>query len=197
MNGTYDLQRIVSEELSSSGESAAWFGTPNPFRLAIKSLPIFIFSIPWTAFALFWVYAASGFSFPPDFSEGGFSYFPLFGLPFVIIGFVMFFSPLFQYFKAFRTIYIITNKTVKVLSTGRTKKVETYSPSDFKFFERKERSDGSGDIIFKNDVSVNSRGTRTVTPIGFFGVQQVRIVEQHLINLRQSVKPLSESNEPS
>ncbi len=186
MNQNYDVQQIAVNEVSSSGESVVWSGQPDPLRLAMKSVPVFIFAIPWTAFSLFWIYGASGFQFPPDFSEGGFSFFPLFGLPFVLVGLAMFFSPIYQYINAFRTTYIITNKTVRVLRSGRTKKVETYPGNDIQNIQRIERTDGSGDIIFKQDISYDNRGKTRMSPIGFYGIHNVRMVEQHLIGLRQS-----------
>lgn len=186
MKQEYDVQHIAANEVSSSGETVVWCGQPDPFRLAMKTVPVFIFAIPWTAFSLFWIYGASGFQFPPDFSEGGFSFFPLFGVPFVLIGFAMLLSPLYQYTKAFRMIYIVTNKTVRALTVGRTRKVETYSASDIQNIERTEKPDGSGDIIFKQEISYDNRGKTRMSPIGLYGIQNVRTVEQHLINLRHS-----------
>jgi hypothetical protein len=187
MNNSFDIQQIAVNEVSPDGESVLWFGQPNPVRLAITSLPIFIFAIPWTAFALFWMYGASGFKFPLDFSEGGFSFFPLFGVPFVLIGFAMLSSPLFAYTKAFRTIYIVTNKSLRIVTMGRAKKVERYTPADIGNVQRKEKADGSGDLVFRENISYDSSNKRRSTPVGFYGIQNVRTVEQHIVQLRQSL----------
>lgn len=188
MQNSIDLQQIAVNEVAPDGESVVWFGQPNPIRLALTALPVFIFGIPWTAFALFWMYGASGFKFPPDFSGDGFSYFPLFGIPFVLIGIAMLSSPLFTYTKAFRTVYIVTNKSIRILTTGRTKKVETFTANDIGKIERKEKPDGSGNLIFKYDVSYDSDQKRRVKPVGFYGISNVRSVEQHLVQLRQSIQ---------
>lgn len=188
MNAHYDIQQIANAETAPDGESVVWCGRPDPVRLALTSLPIFFFAIPWTAFALFWMYAASGFNFPPDFSDGGFSFFPLFGLPFVLIGFGMLAAPLFAYTKAYRTIYIVTRKTIRILTLGKTKKVETIAAQNIGRIERREKSDGSGDIIFKEDVTYDSRNKRKTTPVGFYGIPDVRNVEQHIIRLQESTK---------
>lgn len=186
MNGMNDIGQIAAAEAAASGESVVWCGQPDPYRFIVQSLPLFIFGIPWTAFAVFWVYAASGFTFPPDFSEGGFAFFPLFGLPFVLVGFGLLLSPAFQYVKAFKTLYIVTNRSARIVTLGRTKRVETFSGADLQQLQRKEKPDGSGDIIFQHRISYSSKGGRTVSPIGFFGVANVAIVEQHLASLRSS-----------
>lgn len=182
----YDVQQIAANEVAPEGESVAWCGRPNPIRMMRKMMPIVLFAIPWTAFSLFWVYAASGFQFFPDFSEGGFAFFPLFGVPFVLIGLGMFLSPVYQYVKAFRTIYIITDKTARIVVSGRTKKVNTYSRADIETIQRTEKKDGSGDLIFKNEISFFSKGGRRVNAIGFFGIQNVRSAEQYLTRIRDS-----------
>ena len=185
MSTSLDLQVLASNEVAPEGETVVWVGQPNPLRLAITTIPIFIFALPWTAFSLFWMYGASGFKFPPDFSDGGFSFFPLFGVPFVLIGFGMLSAPFFAYTKAFRTLYIVTDKSVRIVTLGRTKKVETYAAKDLGKIERREKADGSGDIILKYDISFESNNKRRATPVGFYGIPNVRSVEQHINQLRQ------------
>ena len=134
------------------------------------------------------MYGASGFQFPPDFSEEGFWFFPLFGLPFVLVGLAMLSAPLFAYTKAFRTMYIVTEKSVRIVTTGRTKKAERYTPADIGAIQRKEKSDGSGDLVFKLNIGYDSNNRRKITPMGFYGIPNVRVVEQHLVQLRQSIQ---------
>ena len=188
MQSPLDLQQIAVNEVAPDGESVLWFGRPNPVRLALTAFPIFIFAIPWTAFALFWMYGAAGFKFPPDFSGDAFSFFPLFGVPFVLIGIAMLSSPLFTYAKAFRTIYIVTNKSIRILTTGRTKKVETFTANDIGKIERKEKPNDSGDLVFKYDISYDSNQKRRAKPVGFYGIPNVKSVELHLVQLRQSMQ---------
>jgi len=192
MPETLDLQQIAVNETAPDGESIVWLGQPNPLSLALTTLPILIFAIPWTAFAMFWMYTASGFNFLPDFSKNHFSYFSLFGLPFVLTGLGMLCAPFFSYAKAFRVIYIVTDKSVRIITLGRKKKVETYTADDIGQIERKEKSDGSGNLIFKYDISYDSDNKRRATPIGFYGIPDVKTVEQHLVRLRRSVPVKSE-----
>ncbi|MBI2427366.1 MAG: hypothetical protein HYV29_00945 [Ignavibacteriales bacterium] len=188
MNNSFDLQQIATSEIAPEGESLLWCGQPDPIRLAMTTLPVFIFAIPWTAFSVFWIYGASGFQFPPDFSQGGFSYFPLFGVPFLLIGLGMLSAPVFTYTKAFRTVYIISNKSIRIVTTGRTKKVESYTAKDIGKIERKEKPDGNGDIIFRTEITLDSRNRQKTTPVGFYGIRDVRTVEQHINNLKRSLE---------
>jgi len=66
----------------------------------MKSIPIVLFGIPWTAAALFWMALTSGFEMPNFNFKDGFDVFPLFGIPFVFIGLEMLSSPLRMIRKA-------------------------------------------------------------------------------------------------
>ena len=81
-----EVQRIA-QSVVRTGESLLWSGQPDPRRIALQTLPIFILAIPWTAFALFWIATASGFKLPSFDPSNYFSLFPFFGVPFVLIGF--------------------------------------------------------------------------------------------------------------
>src|SRR5688572_1960017 len=93
-----DLDNRVHAELRD-GERLVWVGQPHPGRASRAGIPMVLFGIPWTAFALFWMAGASGMLFggfgnggPPGF--GGFlACFPLFGIPFVLIGIGLLTSP--------------------------------------------------------------------------------------------------------
>ena len=183
-----DIQQIAAQEISGTGESVVWLGQPDPKIFAMQRIPFFLFSIPWTAFAVFWVYAASGFKFPPDFSQGGFAFFPLFGFPFVLVGLGMMLSPVYAYTNAFRTIYIVTNKTIRIVKNGSTKKVEIYAAQDIEKIERKEKSDGKGTIIFAHSTSFTSKGNMQRMPIGLYGISDVRTVEQYITAIRKTAE---------
>ena len=70
------LRTLIEAELDGD-EKITWVGMPIPSRVALKALPLVMFGIPWTAFALFWMCGASGFR-APDFKDA-FDFFPLFG----------------------------------------------------------------------------------------------------------------------
>lgn len=101
----------------------------------------------------------------------------------------MLLSPVYAYIKAFQTIYIITNRSVRIVQLGRTKKVQLYEASEIGAIQHSEKPDGSGNLIFKQNVSYDSRGQSTVTPIGFYGIPDVRTVEQYISALHSSAQP--------
>src|SRR6185437_12509968 len=94
-----ELDERVRSELSE-GEQLLWVGQPLPRRYVRSSIPIVLFGIPFTGFALFWMAGASGVLFAGAAMNGGpggfaafLACFPLFGLPFLIIGLGMLTSP--------------------------------------------------------------------------------------------------------
>ena len=184
----YQIEQLFHIELKA-GEVMRWSAAPSPARLSRRSLPLVLFGIPWTAFALFWVAGASGFKVP-DFSHGA-GFFPLFGLPFIVIGIGMLSSPYWIRRQAKQTGYFITNQRALILERklfGRFN-IRSFLPSQLDSLERNQLSDGSGDIIFDREVrSSGNNGTRT-TEIGFFGIPDVRNVESLLTSLIQQKSP--------
>jgi len=180
----YQIEQLFHAELKS-GEAMRWSGAPSPSRLSRRSLPLVLFGIPWTAFALFWIAGASGFKVP-DFHHGS-GLFPLFGLPFVLIGCGLLSSPYWIRRQAKQTGYFITNQRALILERrlfGRIN-IRSYLPSQLDSLERNQLPDGSGDLIFDREVrSSGNNGMRT-TEIGFFGIPDVRNVEAMLTSLIQ------------
>ena len=97
-----DLDARVRSELRDH-ERLLWVRQPRAGRFARQALPLVLFGIPWTAFALFWTAAASGMLFGGAGNGGPGSFFPLFGLPFVLIGVGMLSSPCWFIRQAKRT----------------------------------------------------------------------------------------------
>ncbi|MEW6207400.1 MAG: hypothetical protein AB1631_03470 [Acidobacteriota bacterium] len=179
----YDLQMKTQDEMEA-GERLLWSDQPDPKRLSRRAILISLFGIPWTAFALFWVVAAAGFRLPDfsSFSDGFQAVFPLFGIPFVLIGMGMLAAPLWAYRSAKRTVYAITNRRALVISFGRAKKVQSYFEQDIGDINRTERADGSGNLIFRAEETTDNRGNVRLNQIGFFGVRDVRQVERILLD---------------
>ena len=171
------MQQMVQDELRS-GESLLWMGKPIPKRLAMKTMPIILFAIPWTAFALFWTAGAAGFKFP-QFNQG-FDLFPLFGLPFILIGLGMFCSPLWMVWKAKRTAYVLTNKRAILFDGGRSTTIRSFYLGKLDKLRRIQHADGSGDLIFDREVKVDSEGDNQTTDHGFLAINNVKKVEDHV-----------------
>jgi hypothetical protein len=180
MGLSFGAERTAQSELEA-GENLLWAGQPDPKRLALQSLPIAIFGIPFTAFAVFWIVNALNIgSHMPR--SGGFDFFPLFGIPFLLVGLGMVSSPLWIHRKGSQTVYAVTDKRLLIIKGGASRSVQSFDESSIGNIERVERPNGSGDIIFAQQVqNYQSSGghSRTSTErIGFFGIPDVRSVEK-------------------
>src|SRR6185295_11951618 len=123
-----------------------------PSRFALSSLVIALFGIPFTGFAVFWI--MKGFEMTawtdkhfPGHNGALDRLFPLFGVPFVIAGLYMLSSPLWMMLKASNTAYVITNRRAIIFEGGWSTHIRSFRPTELGQLERREHSDGSGDII--------------------------------------------------
>jgi hypothetical protein len=181
----YELQMIVDGELNQ-GEDLVWSGQPRPVRFMLQCLPIVLFGIPWTAFAIFWICGAAGFKIP-DFSKGE-SFFPLFGIPFVLIGLGMLSSPLWAWRKAKKTVYTLTNQRAIIFQKSFSVTIESFGPDKLDDIVKNIRPDGSGDLIFERRISFSrsSKGgnRERIKKIGFFGISEVNHVEDLIAQIK-------------
>jgi hypothetical protein len=166
------------------GETILWFGQPRPFGMLLVSLPIMLFAIPWTGFSIFWICAASGFKVPNFSKVGPQMFFPLFGIPFVLIGFLMLLSPLWISRAAKKTGYVITNKRAIIFQGGWNGTIRSIDKEQFHSISRRERSNGRGDIIFDGLVDLSQQNTNRETSLR--DVENVKEVESILRSLVKS-----------
>lgn len=160
---------------------------PIPRFFTPVTTSIFLFAIPWTAFAIFWIYGASGFKIP-DFKEG-FDLFPLFGIPFVLIGLGMLSSPLWTYRKAFKTIYVITDRRAITFDGGWSTTIRSYPPEKLQEIYRKVKRDGSGDVIIARQAWHDSDGGHQSEELGFLRIRDPKETEQMLKKLAEQSDP--------
>ena len=177
------LQDLVDRELES-GERVEWMDMPIPRFFTPASTAAFLFAIPWTAFAIFWMCGAAGFKMP-DFTKG-FDLFPLFGVPFVLIGMAMLSTPVWTYRKSFNTVYMITNRRAVTFEGGRATTIRSYPPDKLQDIFRKERRDGTGDVVIARRAWRDSDGDRHTEELGFLRVRNPQEVEQMLRKLAAS-----------
>jgi hypothetical protein len=93
-------------------------------------------------------------------------------------------QPVFHYIMALRTIYAITNRRIITLKKGLNTQVVSFGERDIDRIERRDRSNGKGDIIigYEERVRRTKNGThRYNVPIGLFGIDNVREVEALLL----------------
>ena len=182
-----DVQFMVQSELQP-GESLQWSGVADPARAALSALPAAIFGIPFAGFALFWMSAAFRGTHALSKSAnnpiaGAFSYFPLFGLPFLLVGLGIVCAPLLAYFKAQRTAYAVTDKRVLVITGGRTRTVKSCTPADIVSVDHREREGGSGDVVIRTNAVLQQRNSLSQVSIGLLGVSNVKEVARLVLNL--------------
>ena len=177
------LQQRLRAELKP-GESIAWAGQPNPDRYMKSGFKLWFFFIPWTAFALFWIAGASGFRWPRF--DSGWSLFPLFGVPFVLIGLGGLSTPLWLRRRARSTIYAITNQRAISIEGAKSITVKSYLASDIAHIERTEHQDGSGDLVLRTERYRDSDGDRQTRRHGFFAIDDVRRIANLVENLTRS-----------
>jgi hypothetical protein len=177
-----ETETALRSELNS-GEKLLWAGQPIAGRAGLTSLPLVLFGIPWTLFSIFWIVMASGITSRISSGFGVTSLFPLFGIPFVLIGVGMLSSPLWMRRKAQRTIYAVTDTRALILTPawGGGVTVRSIPPEDLTARSRTQKSDGSGSLIFNRLSTTRHRagpdgGTYTVT-VGFENITEVREVE--------------------
>ncbi len=182
-----DLQRTIEGELRS-GETVVWQGQPIPGRYARGGWCLVLFGIPWTAFSIFWVVMASGITMghqhgPP---LGVRIFFPLFGLPFVVIGLGMLSSPFWMKRKALKVAYVVTDQRAILIEGGWRGgvTVRSFGPDQLNQLERREHADGSGDLIFERHHGRDSDGERRSREIGFLAVPEVKKVEELIRGLQ-------------
>lgn len=176
------LQQRLRSELQSD-ETLHWVGQPDPGKYMKSGFALWLFFVPWTAFALFWIAGASGFKLPKF--DSGESLFPLFGLPFLLIGLAGLSAPFWMRRQARSIIYAVTNKRALSIEGAKSFTVKSYWPADLSGTARKENPDGSGDLILHTEHYRDSDGDRRSREHGFLSIQNVREVERLVEALRR------------
>jgi hypothetical protein len=168
-----DLQQRLRAELRP-GEMVIWSGQPDPGRFMKSGFKLWFFFVPWTAFAIFWIGGASGFHMPTF--DSGWSFFPLFGLPFLLIGLGGMSSPFWLRRRAGSMVYAITNERVIAIEGSRTIIVTSYSAAEITDVERTEHRDGTGDLVLRRERYKDSEGDMATRKHGLFSIPEVRRV---------------------
>jgi hypothetical protein len=186
-----ELASLVDAELAK-GEHIDWIGQPIPSRLALSGVPIALFGIPFTAFALFWMGMASGIRGPGGSGLGGFFF--LFGIPLVVVGLGMLGSPFWMYLKAVRTVYAITDRRALAIERDILGRFTTrsFEGRNLAILSRTQRADGSGNLVFQREYYRQGRNGRFVD-IGFFAIPDVKAVEDRIRELMRKANVASGS----
>ncbi len=169
----------IAAELTA-GERIVWEGKPQLGPIAIKAAPVALVGILVGGFALGWITMAFHIT---DNSPFPFArVFPLFGLPFLVIGAGMILMPAWAAWRGSRTRYAITDRRAIVCEPQLVAGIQTrsYAAGALGKIVRNQRNDGSGDLIFEEIQTIGSKGRLHITQRGFFAITEVRHVEEIL-----------------
>src|SRR5262245_41899019 len=108
--------RAAIEAEMQAGERPTWIGQPIPGRVARGRWPIAAFDVRFAAFALFWISVTRSMTQSMGDPFGIASLFPLFGIPFLLIGLGMVSMPYWAWRSARRSAYVITDRRVLILA---------------------------------------------------------------------------------
>ncbi len=171
----------IAQREMRPGERLIWADRPAPRRMALAGLPVMLFGAVFAGFALFWIAGAASMT-PAD--SGVFAFFPLFGVPFLLVGLGIMLTPVWIWLGAKKTIYAISSDRLVIIKGNR---VQSFEADEIDELERRERADGTGDVIFNRQlVRSHSRhhGRTRERKIGFFGIPEVRRVEDEIRRLK-------------
>ena len=170
--GPDPLDIALKREMRSD-ERVLWQGRQLP-RVSSSGFGLYYFAVPWTAFALFWTGMASWGASEVQKNAGLLSWaFPLFGLPFILIGLAMMSGPFMPLFNKGKVAFAVTSQRLIRIKLGRKLDVKSVPARRIGHVERTEGRDGAGTLKIAVGVSTNSDGDRHIDYFELGEVQDV------------------------
>lgn len=146
----YDAQMIIQKELDS-GERLLWAGMPKQGTI-FKGTDVFMipFGLMWGGFAIFWEYMALTMAPKAQNAADGFTLiFPLFGIPFVVIGLYMIVGRfIYESKRREKTFYGLTDQRAIIVSGIFRKSVKSLNLKTMSDVSLSEKANGYGSIVF-------------------------------------------------
>jgi hypothetical protein len=186
-------QQRVTEELDP-GEEALWMGSPEPRYAAGRTLstPAARVGIVTLATAVGWVLLALQIVGPPR---------PGYPFPWFVLAPALFpvlaFAVLAWWLpgglngrrlphRAAHTLYLVTDRRVVIMEGGQPYKVQSLAPAQLTHMVRRQRPDGTGDLILTREPGTLSEGwaggsnwaAYAWREVGLFGLADPRAVER-------------------
>lgn len=157
-------EELLARQLGP-GETVVWQGRPEKLHAAGGSFGR-LFGWFWLGFACFWELMALGAAA----QAGAFGLvFPLFGVPFIIIGLYLVFPNFMGKRRLAGTVYALTNRRALVVSRRR---VTAWPLGSIESVEKRYYADGTGDLVLENGqtrLTGNNGHVRSVT-LEFLGI---------------------------
>lgn len=172
---------VAEGELRPS-EKLIWAAKPTSLRShLIGKVFTALFGIPFLAFAVFWISKAAEMG-----GGQGFDFFPLFGIPFVLVGVGMVLSPLYAVYVAEHTVYALTDQRLVIIEDSWRKSVRSWTLDQADEIERRDNIDGSCNLYFATSVHRGSKGSTYTKRHGFIGIDGGDDLEYQITRLRDS-----------
>jgi hypothetical protein len=179
--GISKMTKSDALERNLGGEKLLWSQSPHPTASFHGStIFTFVFGIFWTCM-VFWMVNQQNKN--GSHSPAFFGYFMVaFGIFFIL-------SSLSDVFRAYFSIYGITERRLMIVRKYPwSVELESFFSQDIEFVKKVRKHDGRGNIIFKTIKVKSGKGYRD-TDIGFFGVDDVDSVESIVMqNFRNNLK---------
>jgi hypothetical protein len=181
------LDSILRRELMP-GERLLWSGRPDPTRMR-AAFAIWLFAVPWTAFAVFWEAMAflpwMASSHTPLGIQWSFGIiFPLFGLPFIGIGLTLLWMPFKARRKAAQTIYGLTDQRLLRVTVGTRRESASVMIGQMGPIDVTADADGYGTLRVQTGTSRDSDGDKVTERFEVVAVPNVARLESLLLELR-------------
>jgi len=161
------------------GEYLLWSGRPRQ-GIVFRGIDAFLipFGLLWGGFAVFWEYTVLGMT------KKSMPFFPLFGVPFVLIGLYMVFGRFFvDALIRKKTSYGVTSERIVILSGLVQRRVKSLNLKNLTDTSFNEKKDGSGTINFGPAFPFGSGfptgpllGGHQIRGARFEGIENVRTV---------------------
>ncbi|TMF12606.1 MAG: hypothetical protein E6I37_06960 [Chloroflexi bacterium] len=128
-------------------ERVVWAAQPDPrFRFSGGDIFLVPFSILWGGFAIFWEAAVLGLLGGKGPAPG---FFVLWGVPFVLVGqYLIWGRFLYKRYRNRRTFYALTNQRALILTTARSRQLQTLFLNQLPTINKMVRRDGGGTLEF-------------------------------------------------
>ncbi len=184
-----ELAAILRRELLP-GERVLWSASPAPRKLR-AAYAIWLFAVPWTAFALMWEAMAFlpwfASSNTPDAMKWSFGIvFPLFGLPFIAVGLGMLAAPFLAQRKAVRTIYGLTDRRILRVSAGAKRESASVLYSQMGPIDVSVDAQGYGTLRIQTGTGRDSDGDNVTERFEVAGVPDIARLEGLLLEQRST-----------
>jgi len=182
-----ELDSILRRELLP-GERLLWSGRSQPRKMN-AAFAIWLFAIPWMAFALFWEAMAfmpwmANTHTPPGIQWSFGIVFPLFGLPFIAVGLGMLWMPFAARRKAARTIYGLTDRRLLRVSAGKQRESASVMLGQMGPIDVSADAAGCGTLRVQTGTGRDSDGDRVTERFEIVAVADVARLETLLLEQR-------------